>query len=89
MRNMRYGSVNLAPSPKKGNKVNKNINNHFIYNMSSEDRKVLSGLGNKQKIGQQTLERFMSRRKAKISGSVLSSTFSDMNKEKIKEVETM
>ena len=45
MRNMRYASVNMSPPPKKSIKVNKNINSHFVYNMSTEDRKVISGMG--------------------------------------------
>ena len=54
MKNMRYNSVNLGRSKDRGKKLEKKINNHFIYHMSSEDRKVLCSEGYKELKGQRS-----------------------------------
>ena len=87
MKHRRYDSVSLQrvrPMPDKVRTVNRNIHNHFMFNMSSEDHKTFGQPPAKTtKDNYSGIEGYLEREQARVSQSVLYETFC---KEKISEV---
>ena len=69
-------------------KVDKKINNHFIFNMSSEDYKTFKTPDEKpiSKIAKEQIEEYLEKRNQKISQSVLYNTFHQLNEERLKQI---
>ena len=88
MKNMRYNSTTLGKyAVDKTQKLDKKINNHFMYHMSSEDKKVLCGQGYKQSPEtRSSLDRYFERQKQKVTQSVLYSTFHMQQEDKTKQI---
>lgn len=89
MKNRPYNSTSLgrySEAPYKIEKVDKKINNHFIFNMSSEDYKTFNSVEEKpaKKAAKIQIEEFLEKRKEKISQSILFNTFHQLNCERMK-----
>ena len=88
---MRYNSVSLAKQePGKGRQLDKKIDNHFLYHMSKEDKKVLlSERYNNREISpasKSSLDGYLEKQQERIGQSVLYSTFNAESREKNKEM---
>lgn len=91
MKNKPYNSTSLgrySEAPSKIVKVDKKINNHFIFNMSSEDYKNFKGTDEKpiSTAAKDQIEEYLHKHNKKISQSVLYNTFHQLNEERLKQV---
>jgi hypothetical protein len=67
--------------------VDRKINNHFIFNMSSEDHKTFASPTLDEKPhGRQQIDQYLAMRNEKIQQSVLYNTFHQLNCERMRQV---
>ena len=89
MKNMRYNSINIGKyAMDKSKKLDKKINNHFMYHMSSEDKKVLCSQGYRQS-NRSSLDKYFEKQQQKVNQSVLYSTFHAQQQVKADQISKM
>lgn len=88
MKNRRYDSNSLgrySEAPQKIERVDRKINNHFVFNMSSEDYKTF-GSPELPKPSRALLEEYLDKRRARVEQSVLYSTFHQLNSQRLRQL---